>query len=247
MKLFFIVSCCLSFCVYAQTPLRVVTEQSPPHQTLINGVVAGLSTELVQATLTEAGVSASIEIYPWARALHIARSQPNVLIYNIARTKERENEFHWIGKVAAYQLGFVKLSHRNDVNISSLTDAANYTVAVQRDDLAANFLQNNNFKIDKQLMLVTDIAESWRLLINGNVDLIVDDPVALIDMATSLAVPATYVSFVYAIPELEQHTWLAASLDTPADVISQLQLAHAKVGMTKRYKEIMSSNYHKLP
>lgn len=244
MKWFLVISCCLSFHIWAQTPLRVVTEQSPPHQTLINGVVAGLSTELVQATLAEAGLHTAIEIYPWARALHIAQNQSNVLIYNIARTKEREDQFHWIGEVAAYQLGFVKLSHRDDVNIASLSDATKYTVAVQRNDLAADFLQHNNFKAGTQLIMVADIAESWRLLLNGNVDLIVDDPVALIDMAVALNLPEKYVNFVYAIPELKQHTWLAASLNTSNELVSQLQLAHAKVAQSERYREIMSSSYH---
>ena len=199
----------------AQEALRVVTELSPPHQTLVNGEVSGISTELVRAVLAEAGVSAQIELYPWARAFRIARSRPNILIYNMARTAEREQQFRWIGTVAAYQLGFVSLSHRSDIKISSVADAKQYTVAVQRDDLSANFLINNGFVPDVQLVQVADIAESWQLLLNGKVDLVIDDPVALNGMVATLGLRRRDVNFIYAIPELEQQTWLAASIATP--------------------------------
>ena len=131
--------CLFSVVAKAEDTLRVVTELSPPHQTLQQGEIGGLSTELVRATLARAEMGGQFEIYPWARAFRIARSQTNVLIYNMARTPEREDEFKWIGTVAAYQLGFVALTHRDDIQISSLQDAKGYTVAVQRDDLSAWF------------------------------------------------------------------------------------------------------------
>lgn len=200
--------------VIIAAPLRVVTELSPPHQTIQHGEVAGLSTALVRAILAEAKLEAKIEMYPWARALRIARNEPNVLIYNMARTAEREAGFHWIGTVAAYQLGFVALSHRSDIKIENLQDAKTFTIAVQRDDLSANFLMNNGFTLGQQLVLAADITESWQLLLNGKVDLVIDDPVALQDMAANLELPEKYVHFVYAVPELAQQTWLAASIQT---------------------------------
>jgi polar amino acid transport system substrate-binding protein len=242
-RLFLVFLCSVSAAVAATTPLRVVTELSPPHQTLIDGEVAGLSTALVKATLAHAGISAQIELYPWARAFRIAKSQPDVLIYNMARTAEREAQFHWIGTVAAYQLGFVALSHRDDIRIKALSDAVGYTIAVQRDDVAANFLMQNGFSNGQQLVLAADIAESWQLLLNGKVDLVVDDAVALTAMAETLALPYKYLRFVYAIPELAQHTWLAASLETSPELVKRLQQAHSEVATTEYYQKVMSSGY----
>lgn len=244
LRVLLIIGSCLGCSVLAQQPLRVVTELSPPHQTLVQGNVEGVSTALVRAILAEADLSAQIELYPWARAFRIASSQPNVLIYNIARTAEREKAFQWIGTVAAYQLGFVGLSHRKDIQIASLAAAQGYTIAVQRDDLTADFLMNHGFKPGVQLVLVADIAESWQLLLNGKVDLVVDDPVALNSMAATLALPQHYVQFIYAIPELAQHTWLAASITTPVELVKRLQQAHQKVALTEPYQQVMSSSYH---
>ncbi|NRQ43868.1 transporter substrate-binding domain-containing protein [Rheinheimera sp. YQF-2] len=243
LKYFLLVVSCLSCSVAANASLRVVTELSPPHQTLVAGEIAGLSTDLVRATLAKAGVTAQIEVYPWARSFRIAQSRPDVLIYNMARTAEREAQFHWIGTVAAYQLGFVALSHRDDIRIKALSDAVGYTIAVQRDDLAANFLMQNGFSTGKQLVLAADITESWQLLLNGKVDLVVDDAVALTAMAETLSLPRRYLRFVYAIPELAQHTWLAASLETSPELVKRLQQAHSEVATTEYYQKVMSSGY----
>src|SRR5690606_13549359 len=91
--------------------IQVVTEVSPPHQTLEQGKVKGVSTELVQAILNEANIPAEIAIYPWARAYHIAVNQPDTLIYTMARTPEREHKFHWIGPVASYNFSFIALDN----------------------------------------------------------------------------------------------------------------------------------------
>lgn len=238
--------CLLWFCcqpLFAQESLRVVTELSPPHQTVVNGEVAGLSTQLVREIMREAGLEANIEIYPWARTFRIASSQPNVLIYNMARTAEREKLFHWIGKVAAYQLGFVALTHRQDIQIKQLDDARRYTVAIQRDDLSARFLLEQGFSVGRELVYAADIAESWQLLLNGKVDLVIDDAVALGDMAASLSIAKDDVRFVYAIPELEVHSWLAANRQTPVRLVEQLQQAHARVAGSELYLQIMSSSY----
>ncbi|MDZ7902474.1 MAG: hypothetical protein U5L01_08020 [Rheinheimera sp.] len=52
----------------------------------------------------------------------------------MARTSERENNFIWIGEVASYRFGFVKLKNRDDVQIRNLADAKNYVAGTQRDD-----------------------------------------------------------------------------------------------------------------
>lgn len=242
-KLFVLLFCCLVGTVAAQSPLRVVTELSPPHQTWVDGEVAGLSTALVRAILAEAKIDAQIELYPWARAFHIAANQPDVLIYNMARTAQREARFHWIGTVAAYQLGFVAVSHRTDIQINTLADARAYSIAVQRNDLSADFLLHNGFQSGKHLIFAADITESWQLLLNGKVDLVIDDAVAMADMAAELKLPPQFARFVYAVPELAQQTWLAASLTTAPELVLRLQQAHRRVAATEQYQKVMSSSY----
>lgn len=224
--------------------LQVVTELSPPHQTLVSGEVDGYSTRLVRAILQQAGVSANIEIYPWARAYKMALQQPDTLIYNMARTTEREPLFQWIGPVATYRLGFVKLAHRQDIQIKTLKDAQQYSIAVQRHDVAETFLRKNGFGQPDQLVLAAEITESWQLLLHGKVDLIIDDPMALAAMAAHFAIKPEYVKFEYAIKPLEQQTYLAANKAMPAQMVNVLQQAHQQVADSELFKKVMRSDFN---
>lgn len=223
--------------------LRIVTELSPPHQTVENGRVAGVSTQIVEATLQQAGLQSHIEVYPWARAFYIASSVPNVLIYNIARTAERENEFHWIGPVANYRLGLVRLAERTDLAPNHLQDLGSAVIAVQRDDFSYHWLKQQGMRVGKELQLSADILESWRLLLKGKVDYVIDDEAALRLMERQLAQPQGSTRFVLAIPQLEQKTYLAASKDTDPALVKKLQQAHLQVQTTALYQNVMAGRF----
>ena len=162
----------------------MVLEISPPHQTWQQGEVGGLTTILVRQLLTELQLSPAFEVYPWARAFYIATSTPNVLIYNMARTTERETEFHWIGPVATYRLGLVRLTERTDLTPNHLKDLGSAVIAVQRDDFSYHWLKQQGMKVGKELQLSADILESWRLFLKGKVDYVIDDEAADLDGAS---------------------------------------------------------------
>jgi len=236
----------LSFAAAANTgqlTLRVVTELSPPHQTIKDGKVDGVSTQIVIATLKQAGLDSLIEVYPWARSYYIATSVPNVLIYNMARTPERENEFHWIGPVANYRLGLVRLTQRADLSPNHIKDLGSAVIAVQRGDFSTLYLQQQGLKIGKELQLSADILESWRLLIKGKVDYVVDDEAALALMEKQLSQPEGITRFVLAIPQLEQKTYLAASKTTDPELVRKLQQAHLEVQKTPLYQNVMAGRF----
>lgn len=232
------------FASYADVPVvRVVTELSPPHQTVKDGQVAGVSTQIVEATLKRAGLESRIEMFPWARAFYIATSAPNVLIYNMARTAERENEFHWIGPVANYRLGLVRLTERTDLTPNHIKDLGSAVIAVQRDDFSYHWLKQQGMTVGKELQLSADILESWRLLIKGKVDYVVDDEAALALMEKQLAQPQGITRFVLAIPQLEQKTYLAASKTTDPELVRKLQQAHLEVQKTQLYQNVMTGSF----
>lgn len=245
-KSVFAVLFCSSVAVIANAelpPFRVVTELSPPHQLVVNGKVEGVSTKIVEATLKQAGLESRIEVYPWARAFYIATATPNVLIYNMARTAERENEFHWIGPVANYRLGLVRLTERTDLAPNHIKDLGSAVIAVQRGDFSTFYLQQQGMKIGKELQLSADILESWRLLIKGKVDYVVDDETALALMEKQLAQPEGITRFVLAIPELEQKTYFAASKTTDPELVRKLQQAHLEVQKTPLYQNVMAGRF----
>lgn len=222
--------------------LRVVLEVSPPHQTYDNGQVAGLSTDVVNLMLQQAQLEPQYEVYPWARAFRLAVSTPNVLIFNIARTPERESQFEWIGKVAGYKFGFLKLASRTDIQVSQLSDVNQYVVGAQRDDFAAEWLRNVVKQPQSRLQLQPDIVETWRLLVNGKLDLMIDDPIAVQHMLTRHQLGPDDIQFVLFVPELELHSWIAIKKGSDAKLVQRLRLAYAKVENSAVVKQVMQLN-----
>ena len=185
--------------LYAEN-LRVVLEVSAPHQTFHNGKVAGITTSVVELLLQQAGLTPQYEVYPWARAYRLAATTPNVLIYNIARTPDREDKFEWIGKVASHRFGFLKLAARSDIQVQKLSDIHHYLVGAQREDFAAEWLQNQVQQPPEFLELQADLVETWRLLVNGKLDLMIDEVTGIDDMLLKFKLKPTDIEFVLFVP-----------------------------------------------
>ena len=231
----------------AAQPLRVVLEVSPPHQTLHNGKVGGLTTAVVAELLQQAGLSASFEVYPWARAFKIAATTPDVLIYNMARTPEREAQFEWIGIVTRYKFGFLKLSRRDDIQVSQLADIQHYVVGAQREDFSAEWLRDTAKQPAQKLELQPDVLETWRLLVNGKLDLMIDDPQAIDDMLHQHQLERSDIEFVLFPPELEQQTWIALKKGSSPALVQRLRLAYQRIQGGSAYQQAMGQSVSKTP
>jgi len=230
--------CCIALPLAAEN-LRVVLEVSPPHQTYENGKVAGLTTAVVERMLQHAKLTPQYEVYPWARAFRLAAATPNVLIYNMARTPEREQQFHWIGKVASYKFGFLKLAQRQDIQVQQLKDVHQYVVGAQREDFSAEWLKNVARQPASQLQLQPDVLETWRLLVKGKLDLMIDDPSAIDDMLSKHQLKPADIEFVLFIPELEQQTWIALKKGSDPKLVQQLREAYQLVESSAELKKVM--------
>jgi polar amino acid transport system substrate-binding protein len=218
-------------------PVRVVMEISPPHQMWLNDQPAGITTSLVQRILQLADLPAQFEVYPWARGFKLAKHTPNMLIFNMARTKDREDDFIWIGEVNCYQLSFFTLATRTDIALNSIEDAKAYSIAAARDDFSSQWLQQQGFT--KQLHESIDIEQSWHLLRNGKVDLVIDDPFAATYMARRMHLQPEDIRQVMPLPALSQKTWLALHKSSDPALVARLQQAFARVTQETIYQSAL--------
>ncbi|WP_299083544.1 transporter substrate-binding domain-containing protein [uncultured Paraglaciecola sp.] len=216
----------LSIKCFADSPqLQVVTELSPPYQTLINNEVSGSATTVVKSILSASKVSASFNLYPWARAYHKAITEPNTLIYSIANTAERDELFHWLLPVVEYKFGLVALNtNQTAMKITQLKQVSNFVLAVQRNDIAHKWALNYGLEEGNQLIVCSDIGCSWRLLLNKKVDFIVESPELIESMLMQYDLPITSANYTLAIPELELSGYLAANKNIEPAILEKLRL-----------------------
>lgn len=155
---------------WAAAAIEVVTEELPPYNMTVGGKITGFSTEIVEAVMKETGVEAPIQVMPWARAYDRALSVPNVLIYSIARTPEREPLFQWIGPIGPTNWYLYSLSER-PVKLNSLEDARGRQIATVNMDVGQQYLLGKGFKMNSELQSTNRYENNFHMLKVEHVEL----------------------------------------------------------------------------
>ena len=165
---------CLSASSVLAGAIRVVTEELPPYSMSRDGQVVGMSTEVVRAVLKQVNVQATIEVMPWARAYDLALHDPNVLIYSIARTRDREKLFKWVGALASPRWFLYSLAS-HPVRLASFEEARGWQIATVNEDAGEQFLVGKRFAFGQQLQSSSRYELNYQKLRTGHVNLWISD------------------------------------------------------------------------
>jgi polar amino acid transport system substrate-binding protein len=216
--------------------ITAVTETSA--YTFLTGErVAGPATEVVEKTLQTAGLTDyQLKLYPWARAYDMALKEPGVLIYLIARTPVREQQFQWAGEIMTIQYHLYRLRERTDIHVKTLADAKNYTIGVMRDDVRQQYLQTKGFY---RLTVSAQAIDSFNKLIKHQVDLL---PLAEAD-TSGLCLQAHFdcagLERVLTLDETTVGLYMAYSTSTEASIVQRTRVAFDKLKADGTVRRIM--------
>ncbi|WP_051275585.1 substrate-binding periplasmic protein [Aestuariibacter salexigens] len=119
----------------------VLTNLEPPFSQLDErGRPTGYTVELVEGILNYAGVDQMVLAAPWERILKEARVKPNVFVFALARTPERESQYHWITPITANVYGIYGRAAENKFRV--LSDVSEFgSVAVLKGDFREAILR----------------------------------------------------------------------------------------------------------
>ena len=214
----------------ANDSLMVFTENSPPYHYAENGKVLGAVTERVRNIVLRAGYEADFKVFPWARAVLNTQRHSRALIFSIARTPEREQQYQWITPVTEFKLGILTLSDRADIQLKDWSELTSLSVAAQRGDIAEKWLKERGFEEGKNLISCADIICSWKELKRGTVDFIIEDPELIEETARLVDMQSDSVQIHRLIPELSIDAYLAASPQMPPAIVARLRRAASDMG-----------------
>lgn len=202
--------------------IKVVTENTS-YSYQQDGRVVGPASEVVDATLRRAGLSEfRIAVYPWARAYDIALQEPNVLIYLIARTPEREALFKWVGELTRIDYHFYKLRERSDIVIRDLHAAKRYTMGVLRDDVRHQYLEAQGFT---RLVVSAQNMDNFRKLLNRQVELVPMPERDAVRLAEEVGVEFATLEQVFKLDALGSGLYMAYSRSTDDAVVARTRAA----------------------
>lgn len=210
--------------------IKVVTEEWPPYNQKTCGKIGGVVTEVVRATLDRAGFEYTIDIYPWARAYDMARTQRNVLVYSIFKLPSREPHFKWI-KVEGLSIDMYLFSpkHRTDITITTLEEARKYRVGVTRETSTHHFLLSQGFKDGVNLFPVNceqqnELKSSQNV---GRIDLTTGDKLSLAHWLKRSGHPSDY--WVPRVPIFTEDFYMAFGNQTPDAVVGRVRKAFLEI------------------
>ena len=238
LRLFAALSCALACMAAAAQEVRAVTEETP-YTFLRDGKVAGPATELVERSLQRAGLAEhSVQLYPWARAYDLALHEPNVLIFLIARTPQREAQFKWVGEFMRIEYHLYKLRGRDDVVVHALADARRYSVGAMRDDVRHEYLKARGFT---KLVLSAHNIDNFRKLIAGQVQLVPLPERDAQALCTQTGFDCRQLERVLTLDELSTGIYMAFSAATPEPTVERLRQAFAALKAEGTVRRLMGA------
>ncbi|MFN3986247.1 MAG: substrate-binding periplasmic protein [Rhodocyclaceae bacterium] len=219
--------------------IRVVTEELAPYNMTRDGVVTGMSTEVVRAVMQVAGVEGEIQSMPWARAYDIALNAENVLIYSITRTPPRESLFKWVGMVAPTHW-YLYAAPGSGIRLERLSDAMGYQIATVKDDAGEQYLVERGFEIGRNLQSNNRYEYNYEKFKAGRVDLWISIELnALYLMREAGDDPATVAERALALPDLgDGGLYMAFSRNTPDALVERFREALQRIREDGTYDTI---------
>ncbi len=216
--------------------IKIVTEDFAPFQYKENNQVVGMATEVVRAVISGTSIKGDITIYPWARAYEIAKKEKNVLIFSIARTKERESIFKWVGTVAPYRIYFFKLKSREDIVVNKLEDAKIYFIGGEYRDVKQQYLTSKGFN---NIQLVPKSHLNILKLYAGRVDLIPFDELGFAYKAQKLGFNTSKIEKVFFLNEISSDLYMAFSKNSSDTIVQMFKKSLEKIKTDGRYQKIL--------
>lgn len=247
----FVVGCVLALqggwlAAQPQVPaLTLLTENDPPSQFVgPDGELTGYTVELVRSVQRKLGSQEEIKIVPWARGYQMVQSEPNVALFLMARTAERNGLFQWVGPVLELEYG---LYGKADTKLrpTSLEDAKRLrSIGVYRDDVRDQILTKAGFA---NLERINNNIANVQKLMSGRIDLYASSSLTYGMEASEAGFQPSDLKLV--VPFQQTQLYIAMSKGTPESVVQSWNAALKKVRQDGSWQKLLKKYYpqSKLP
>ncbi|MCX4028585.1 substrate-binding periplasmic protein [Spartinivicinus marinus] len=228
----------------ANEHIKIITEYFPPYSIYIDGQLEGISTEIVKTVLNDLKLNGlRISVYPWVRAYNIALTEKNTLIFPLGRNKRREKLFKWVGVISPAQFYLFSLHNRDDILISSLNEAKQYTLGTVMNDVREQYLIDKGFKIGSEISTSLNHDQNLFKLLKGRIDLWpMNELAAYYLVKKRKLLPKYTIKKVFHLADLStEGYYMAFNKDTDNNTVSKFKESLNKIKREGIYKNIINS------
>lgn len=195
--------------------LTILCENDPPAQFLdADGELTGYTVALVREIQKRVGNSDEINMVPWARGYEMIKQGPDVVLFMMARTAQRNDLFHWVGPVLEFTFGFYARSD-SKLTLASLEDARKVkSIGVYFNDVRDQMLTRAGFE---NLDRVRSNLLNVKKLMAGRIDLYVASSISYGIDAIEAGFKPTDLKPILSFQTIQ--TYIAMSKDISPDVV----------------------------
>ena len=213
--------------------LAIFCEDDRPLQFKTAGEqLTGLAVEVVQEIQKRVGNTDPIKMVPWARGLQYLNEKPNVVLFSMGRTADRNELYQWVGPISEKVMGlYVKAD--SPIQIKSLDDAKKVErIGVYRDDLRDQYLTQAGFT---NLERTNGSAQNYKMLIIGRIDMFASSEYEVADNG--------YTDVKLAFAFLKTQAFIALSKKTDPAVATRWNSALADMKKDGSFEAIFHKYY----
>lgn len=215
------------YCVYcgcvSAKPITVVTEYLPKFQVKNeDGTLGGYATTVVNRLFELTNLPSNVSVLPWARAFSMAKSEPNIMIFSIMRTRERERDFHWVANLQTQRFFLWGLKKQFSQPLSSFELAKQYRVSTTKGYSAHYLFEKHGFK---NILLTVRDSQNIGMLFKGRVDIIASPQERLKGRLSELNYSMSKLQRLVEVPALNKELSIAFSKGTSPHLIKRFQTA----------------------
>ena len=207
----------------------IYAENDPPYVLVDaqNNVTGGTAGGKVLQVLTALQLpSSTIHIVPWSRGYNEAITRPNVMIFPIAKTKERLKSLDYTFKVADSEVFFYKLKSSSTIKLTKVDDAKPYSVCAIINDYRYDYLLDQGFsKLDTSV----DEFTALRKFLGSRCDLILLSERGMMSKLAKMGVDSGGVEKSIKPDNLDSGLYAAFNKNTAPAVIEAFKNAAKKL------------------
>ncbi|WP_076414514.1 ABC transporter substrate-binding protein [Shewanella sp. UCD-KL12] len=218
--------------------LRLITEPWAPVSYEESGAAKGFAVELVEQLQLSVENEQQIEVMPWARALSIAETRANVLLFATSINETRRNKFHFVGPILSSKISLFALAE-DEIEIERADELKTVgAIGVYRDTIGESLLKQAGVT---NLQLASYPEHSAKQLFRGRVRLWCQADVAVASLLEKVGEQATSVKPVFVLDEIV--LYLAFSKGTHQQVIEHWAEALTAFKTSGKFKRLYTKYF----
>ncbi|HRY83864.1 MAG TPA: ABC transporter substrate-binding protein [Candidatus Cloacimonadota bacterium] len=201
-------------CGRKQIPLTILTEDYPPLSFAAGNTVSGYGADVVAAIQARLKTSYKPSLVDWDEAYRRAISEPNIVLFTMERTPERENLVHWIGPLGENKTYFYAYKSR-PIELQDLEQAKSIkAIATTTNWFSEQYLKSKGFD---NLVSSVKPSDSIKQLVSGRVEMSAFSEITFRQIAEDTGYVAT--DFIPVFEIMSSNYYIAISKGTDSKVV----------------------------